>query len=563
MPLQCFVDTFNIGTGAVASTVVRTGYGFQPKACLYWWSGRTESTTTFARKTLQVGAGMASGPTARACVTSLSQDTPTTMVTNRRHDAANVIACTTTADATDGSADLQSFDADGQTLEITDQFTTDLRVQCLALGGTDLTDALVVQFSGPGANGNQDTTTVGFQPDALVLLSSIQDVASGTVQNFTGQVVLGVATGPSNQGVVALTDADNVGTSQTSRYTYGGECLASCDFAAANIERRATFDSFLVNGFRLNWLEFNSAGFQYFALALKGGRFAVGHCVTSTTINTTIPVTGLGFAPSGLWLMSAAAAEDVQDTSRTQATLALGAATSPSNRACQSVVSEHAVATAVCASSTREDACLQLLNSGSVSAGVVDVQSMDTDGFTLIMDVADVTTTKYVTYLAVGSVPAAAPGLANYATTFTETTSVLVLGSLHAMGHRFLLVTAYNNAAPRQVLPSVAIGIDATSFGVGLSSPTSITGTLVINGFAGDALSAPNLGFSFTASTFQILGVSHGAQTRALLTGVYTSDAVGTRILPASLTIDPVSFGVTVTLSTISAGTLVVNAFTR
>jgi len=405
MPLQCFVDAFNIGTGAVASTVVRTGYGFQPKACLYWWSGRTESTTTFARKNLQMGAGMASSATARACVTMLSQDTTTTMVTNRRHDAANVIACTTTSDTTDGSADLQSFDAGGQTLVITDQFTTNLRVHCLALGGTDLTNAIVVQFAGPGANGNQDTTTVGFQPDALVLLSSIQDVASGTTQNFTGQLLFGLATGPSNQGVVALTDKDASADASTSRYSYGGECLASPNDTATAVGRRAAFVSFLSNGFRLNWLEFSSAGFQYFALALKGGRYAVGNVVTSTTINTTIPVTGLGFAPSGLWLMSAAAPVDVQATVRTQATVAVGGATSPTNRACQGAVSEHAVATAVCASSTREDGCLELLNSGSVSAGVVDVQSMDAGGFTLIMDVADVTTTKYVTYLACGSTP--------------------------------------------------------------------------------------------------------------------------------------------------------------
>src|SRR5262245_36073591 len=136
MALSCFVDAFNIGTGAAASTVVRTGYGFQPKACIYFWSGRTESTDAGGRLDLKPGIGVACSATDRRCVVTQSDDAAGTMATDRRHDNAQCIEALTIAGATEGLADLQSFDTDGQTLIIDTQFTTNLHVHCLAFGGS-------------------------------------------------------------------------------------------------------------------------------------------------------------------------------------------------------------------------------------------------------------------------------------------------------------------------------------------------------------------------------------------------------------------------------------------
>jgi hypothetical protein len=413
MALQCYVDAFNIGTGAAASTVVRTGYGFQPKACVYWWSGRTESAATFARKNPQMGMGLATSPTNRACVTGYSQDAAATMITNRRHDAANVIATSTftTVDVLEGSADLQSFDSasgGGQTLVITDAFAASYRIHCLALGGSDLTNAAVVQFQVPTTPGSFDITTVGFQPDALLLLTCALGTAPAAVSadNFLS---LGVATAAGDQGNLAIFDLDAQGTSIAAKYGYGAEVLAGSNTIGA-MGARMSFTSMLSTGFRCNVLETLGNTYYIWALALQGGSYAVGNLVTSTTLNATIAESGLGFAPTGGLLLSHAAAQNTQDVSVAQANVSLGAFTSPTNRACQSIVSMNAANSAQCASSVREDACLQMLNSHTVSAGVVDVQTMDADGFTLIMDVADVTTTKYVTYLAFGT-PAGFPPL--------------------------------------------------------------------------------------------------------------------------------------------------------
>lgn len=404
MALACFVDSFNIGTGAAASTVVRTGYGFQPKACLYWWSGRTESTATFARKTLLPGLGMAVASTSRAAITGMTQDAVGTMVCANRHSTAACIECLTTAKAVEGSADLQSFDANGQTLVITDQFVTSLRVHCLAIGGSDLTNVELVQFQIPGSGlmGAQDVA-VSFQPTALIFMTAILPAAPPTIDTTGLFLSLGLATSSTAQASVACMDENALGTSNNSCYGRSGECLDAL-WGADTVAQRAVFVTFLSTGFQITWPE-NATGAGYcWALALRGGSAAVGNFVTATSA-TTIVETGLGFAPTGVFFLSAAQPESTVDTVASNCSLAIGACTSPSNRACQSIIANDAANTSICGSSVREDACLALLNSGTVSAGVVDIQSMDSDGFTAVMDVADVTTQKYVAYIALGSTP--------------------------------------------------------------------------------------------------------------------------------------------------------------
>src|SRR4029434_11297977 len=123
MALSAFVDAFNIGTGAVASTVVRTGYGFQPKACIYWWSGRTESVDTTGALDLKAGIGVATSSTDRRCVMVQSDDSVGTSATDRKHNNAQCIECLDLTGAIDGNADLQSFDAGGKSPVIHDQFS--------------------------------------------------------------------------------------------------------------------------------------------------------------------------------------------------------------------------------------------------------------------------------------------------------------------------------------------------------------------------------------------------------------------------------------------------------
>jgi hypothetical protein len=407
MPLQAFVDAFNIGTGAVASTVVRTGYGFQPKACIYFWSGRTESVDTVNQLDLKGGVGFACSPTDRRCISTQSDFGPTTMATDRKHNNAQCIEALTITGTVDGNADLQSFDSDGQTLVIDSQFTTNLRVHCLAIGGADLLDAATFQAQAPLAIGTADITTLGFQPSA-VLLSSIGLATAPAAATGGARWSLGFATATSTQAVVASLDTDAVATSVAARYAFNAECVAMM-VSNSSITFRASLTSFLSTGLRLNWLEVDGTTQPYvFGLALRGGQYAVGSLSTASDTTTPMVVSGLGFAPVGVFMASHGATQDTQDTPNNgRLSMHVGAFTSPTNRGCQATVSLGSAGTANCAALLEHAACYCNVNAGLTAAErLLDVQSMDSGGFTCIMDAA-VAGATIVYYLAMGSAPIA------------------------------------------------------------------------------------------------------------------------------------------------------------
>src|SRR4029453_8617330 len=293
MALSAFFDAFNIGTGAAGSTVVRTGYGFQPKACIYFWSGRTEATSATGLLDNKLGGGGGVSSTDRRCVTTQDQTGAGTMVTDKRHDNAACIATLTNTGTLDGLADLQTFDSDGQTLVIDDQFTTSVRVQGLALGGGDLAQAATFQFQAPLVTGTQDITTLGFQPDALLLLSIGYQFAPPAMTG--GNLMsLGVV-GGGTQAVVGMWDADATVASVCARYHTATECLALHD-SVTSINMRAAWTAMLSTGFRLNWSEVGSATQPYIlGIALRGGSYKVGQVTTQIDTTTPIVVSSLGF----------------------------------------------------------------------------------------------------------------------------------------------------------------------------------------------------------------------------------------------------------------------------
>lgn len=398
MALQCYVDAFNIGTGAVASTVIRTGYGFQPKACIYYWAGHTSATDTSARMDIKAGIGVATSATDRRCVTVQSDDGPTNMATDRKHNNAQCIECLTTAGAVDGNADLQSFDAGGQTLVIDDQFTTDLRVMCLALGGSDITNVATFQLQAPTATGNADFTGLSFQPDAILLFSA--GITTAPPSTATSHLLsIGAATGTA-QAVFACMDVDAGGNSATGSYSQLTECVALMA-SATSITFRASFVSFLSNGFRLNWVEVTTGQPYIFGLALKGGSYLVGDISVPATLNATQVETGFGFQPSGALFLTDANTVPTADVSNTNLYASIGAMSSASNRGAQGWNSAHNTTTAQCTTAVDHDAVL-VVPGNAVVVGLVDVQSVESDGFTTIVDLA-MGGAVSVWYLACGS----------------------------------------------------------------------------------------------------------------------------------------------------------------
>ena len=120
------------------------------------------------------------------------------------------------------------------------------------------------------------------------------------------------------------------------------------------------------------------------ALSYAHGRLTF---LTSDTTSTTYVVSGLSFAPVAIklsWIGIGNTIDAVTETVRKS--LGIGFATSTSNRRSCSVTSNDAATSAATGRFVTDIAVLNLVSSIGASVGKIDVQSFDSDGFTLICD---------------------------------------------------------------------------------------------------------------------------------------------------------------------------------
>jgi len=389
---SAFVGSFNIDVSKTAGqTQAITGVGFTPKIVLFWWSGTVRTGDGVAGETIRPGFGAVAGASSRFFVAAYSEDAAAR--TNTAHGASTTACIGVYADGTptaDGLADWGSFDADGFTLTIDDQFTIAARISYLALGGTDLSNVFIGNKAYPTSAGNYATTGVGFQPDAMIFVpTNLGSAATSAVSLHFG---IGIAAGGA-QGATYNNDGDDGATSNTTAYGYNGEVIATRIMGI-----RESWVSFDADGFTLNHLEGATANYYHY-VALKGGQYKVGELTTRTDGNDIVE-TEPNFTPVGLLFLSANRAHSTQDTPTDHARLSIGAATSASNRAAQAISDEDNLADTETATANYDTAVYaNVLDDGVV--GLMDIKSIDATGFTAVMDDTD-PSACWVTYLAIG-----------------------------------------------------------------------------------------------------------------------------------------------------------------
>lgn len=413
MALSAKVGAFDSGTAVSTTTIGVTGVGFVPKALIFWWSGRSESTDAVGAQSIAAGLGFACGATDRRCSGVATTSGGTTTATGRiqRNDAC--VATVSGAGSVLGLLDLVSMDADGFTMIVDDQFPASVRVHYLALGGDTLTNASTGEFDASDSAGTQNVTSVtAFEPSGVLLSSCM--FASST-QGTIGLWGMGAAASPTQQGVLTVGLRNGVGDGDNTTYCLDEvECFAVMDSPTANPPpvMRAALTGFTATGFDLNWLEIGFTGTRlvYF-LALQGVEMAIGSLLTQTDTVTTIPVTGLGFTPSAAMFFSGARAESAQNFSTTHAHVSIGAATSDTNRGAHAFWDEDTASSGLVESATavEHDAVYINISASDAVQGLMDVQSFDSDGFTCIMDDAD-PSQSFVWYMAFGEVAAGGGG---------------------------------------------------------------------------------------------------------------------------------------------------------
>ena len=402
-------------TYAQTCTDVTSGATFQPKALRFTWAGNQSATDLLSTTVNQNrGVGFAVSTSSRRCVGSYSLDafaSGSDCGTMARDDS---IACTTDGTgAADGMLDLSSIDAGGFTPIVDNQPTNNITVFWEAWGGTDITNATIVDISEPAGTGDVDYTATGFLPgaeDQVVMLAGSQDSSAlNTGLAEASGFMIGYVTGPGRRQCVVSGNSDDASaTTDCDGTGLNGECINMIIRAgAATVQCRASFTQFNADGFRLNWAAVGITGRKYIALAIKGGSWLAGVCVGQVNaINDTTKVSGMRFKPVGISLIATGDAETASNVAIAPDAIMWGCGSSASSRRSLATIDRSGQTTSAVTLTLQYDQILsQILVTGTLD-GLLDISSMDKDGFTLICDAAATTATKawWVGFLAFGDV---------------------------------------------------------------------------------------------------------------------------------------------------------------
>lgn len=108
---------------------------------------------------------------------------------------------------------------------------------------------------------------------------------------------------------------------------------------------------------------------------------------TGDTVGTTFTVSGLSFSPKALMFVVNGQADSTDANTITRnARLGIGFATSTSDRRCMAVASQDGVGTSNCSAAYRDDCVVVTLDTADAVDGRLDLNSITSDGFTLIVD---------------------------------------------------------------------------------------------------------------------------------------------------------------------------------
>jgi uncharacterized protein YjbI with pentapeptide repeats len=460
MALSAKVGAFNTGTGAVGTDVVVTGVGFLPKVIFFWTAGRTGTTDSQGESDSKKVVGAASAPTSQGCSSEQSAHGLPTTSADRHTNKANCVVVLTTAAAIEGSLSLASMDPDGFTLDTTDQFDQSYRIHYLALGGDALTAVTIAEIGITAGAGTLDITSVGFQPDCLVMFGGGIASAAPAFGTGGGQFPMGWTDGIGH-GFYCGMAQDAATTSNTFSYLRTDE-LMGLPGNTGTFMQRVRLNAWLSNGFQLSKVESDMIRY-YIYVALQGGNYQVGSFLTKTDTTTT-EVVAPGFVPRAGLLVSHCKAESGVDVSQSHDEWSLGAFTSPTERGAQGIGDRDNRPDSEIGTILEHDAVYvnqDVTVTPVVTEGLMDVSAMDATSITFIMDDAD-PAPALVSYLIFGEVATVG---ANFAGTVTSLATVAAP-----------LTTIIQFMAP---LDGIATVVASLTPGIQLTAALNATGTVV------------------------------------------------------------------------------------
>lgn len=372
-----------------------TGVGFQP-TFLFFVSGLT--TTTGSSTSVRFCVGWTAGVGKDVALYMFGVDNQANPDCGRAHRQDFCIYRCSTSLGTSDQASLVSFDADGFTLNWGAINATSTTVAYLALGG----DAAAFAGAGPTiptSGSSVATTGVGFEPVALLLAHSHFGITpSANVDD--GFLGLGAASGASAMASISMKSLDNGNGDAAAGDSLDTDSVFQTVGASA-ASSEAALSSFDADGFTLS-VSSNPASTVATSFAALRGLQAKAGSFAKPTATGTQAVTGTGFQPkAGIFWSHRAAAGYADDT-----TTVVGVSDGTNEFA----IGYGDVNGAVLTDTNRRwstNKGVMVISRTAGLAGEADVQSWDSDGFTLNWTTADANAGS-VGYIVFGD-PAAAP----------------------------------------------------------------------------------------------------------------------------------------------------------
>ena len=400
-----------LSTDTVGTTKTVSGLSFQPKLIFFMVNGRTDATDAAGGASHRRCFGAATGTADRRAVTNTALDAAAAADGGAYHtNTACIVQVSATGGAVDGLMDVNAINSDGFQLIVDDQFPNDVRIHWMAIGDTagDITNVVTFQFQAPGTTGaqSQDITSLAFQPTALLLfnIGSATAPPSGVSTNI--QMAMGAATAAADDHVWHGCTDEASTTMDTQGYCRAGEIVVFNDGTGGKtLNGRAEFTQFLSNGFRLNWLEHATINRYVFGVAIKGPQVAVFNSATRTDGNDIV-VSGLAFQPRACIILSAGRAQSTADTPTAGDRWSCGFGISASDRGALAVYDRDAVADAQIVTAVEYDEVYVHFSDADAIDGLMDIKSVDSGGYTFVMDDAD-PSASFFFGIAFGDAPAA------------------------------------------------------------------------------------------------------------------------------------------------------------
>ncbi len=400
MALSTKAGNFALNTSTGNQAV--TGIGFQPEIVLLFGSMNTADGVVVD---FNLVIGAATSSTARGHVSINDEDGQGTSDSSRTIFTNSCLRMLAPGSASSYLviADFVSMNADGFTINISTAPGSAYRIGYLALAGSDLTSVKVGSFTTPVSTGNNATTGVGFQPDAVLLFSNGDVLETDTNSVAFG---FGFAVSASERAWTSLATPRSKVTTETYRRQGTDGCIAYLDHDGSSLEVHADFVSFDADGFTLNF-DTTTSGDGVIYVALKGGQYAVGDLLTRTSTGN-FSETGIGFQPSaGIF---ASFCNPVTGSIIAGLEMSIGLAVSSTERFVVGGVSEDAQGTSDTDQFQDDGLVYQNYDHAQALEGSIDFVSWDGDGFTLNQVDADPTAGNEVIYFVIGADEVAAAG---------------------------------------------------------------------------------------------------------------------------------------------------------